>query len=64
VLNEQLRSRFDVDWFRNPGAGPWLVGELFSHGQRETAEEISTRVGGGVLSFQPLIRKVEALLEA
>jgi len=64
VLNEQLTSRFDVDWFRNPGAGPWLVGDLFSHGQRETAEEISTRVGGGPLSFQPLVRKVEALLEA
>jgi len=64
VLNEQLTSRFDVDWFRNPGAGPWMVSELFSHGQRETAEEISTRVGGGVLSFQPLVRKVEALLEA
>jgi peptidase M3-like protein len=64
VLNEQLTALFDVDWFRNPGAGPWLVGELFSHGQRETAEEISTRVGGGALSFQPLVRKIEALLDA
>jgi len=64
VLNEQLTARFDVDWFRNPGTGQWLVGELFSHGQRETAEEISTRVGGGALSFQPLVRKIEALLDA
>ena len=64
VLNEQLTARFDIDWFRNPGAGPWLVSELFSHGQRETAEEISSRVGGGSLSFQPLARKIEALLEA
>jgi hypothetical protein len=63
VLNEQLTARFDVDWFRNPGAGPWLVGELFSYGQRETAEEISARTGGGALSFQPLVRKIEALLE-
>ena len=63
VLNEQLTARFDVDWFRNPGAGPWLVSELFSHGQRETAEEISARTGGGSLSFRPLIRKIEALLE-
>ena len=39
--------------FRNPGAGPWLVTELFSYGQRETAEEISARVGGGALTFQP-----------
>lgn len=64
VLNEQLTARFDIDWFRNPGAGPWLVTELFSHGQRETAEEISTRTGGGALSFRPLARRIEALLEA
>lgn len=64
VLNEQLTARFDDDWFRNPGAGPWLVSELFSHGQRETAEEISTRTGGGALSFRPLVRRIEALLEA
>jgi hypothetical protein len=64
VLNEQLTTRFDIDWFRNPGAGPWMVDELFSHGQRETAEEISARTGGGALSFQPLIRKIEALLDA
>jgi len=64
VLNEQLTARFDIDWFRNPGAGPWLVSELFSHGQRETAEEISARTGGGALSFQPLARRIEALLEA
>ncbi|HKC79576.1 MAG TPA: hypothetical protein VKB91_00165 [Gemmatimonadaceae bacterium] len=64
VLNERLTARFDIDWFRNPGAGPWMVAELFSHGQKETAEEVSARVGGGALSFQPLIRKIEALLEA
>jgi hypothetical protein len=64
VLNEKLTSRFDVDWFRNPSAGPWMVSELFSHGQRETAEQISARVGGGALSFQPLARKIEALLES
>ena len=64
VLNEKMTARFDIDWFRNPSAGPWMVSELFSHGQRETAEEISARVGGSTLSFQPLARKVEALLEA
>jgi hypothetical protein len=41
-----------------------MISELFSHGQRDTAEEISARVGGGTLSFQPLVRKIEALLEA
>ena len=62
VLNEELTARFDVDWFRNPSAGPWMVGELFAQGQRDTAEEIASRVGAGTLSFQPLIRKIESLL--
>lgn len=64
LLNESFTARFDVDWFRNPAAGPWLVRELFSEGQRETAEEIATRVGppGEGLSFAPLIRNIERLL--
>jgi hypothetical protein len=62
VLNEELTARFDVDWFRNPSAGPWMVGELFSQGQREGAEEIATRAGAGSLSFQPLIKRIESLL--
>jgi hypothetical protein len=62
VLNEELTARFDADWFRNPSAGPWMVGELFSQGQRESAEEIATRAGAGTLSFQPLIRRIESLL--
>ena len=64
ILNEQLTSRFDVDWFRNPSAGPWMVEELFAQGQRENAEEIAGRAGADELSFQPLVRKIEALLEA
>jgi hypothetical protein len=62
VLNETLTARFDVDWFRNPGAGPWIANELFAQGQRETAEEIATRAGAGTLSFNPLVRRIEALL--
>jgi hypothetical protein len=64
VLNEELTSRFDVDWYRNPSAGPWLVRELFAQGQRENADEIGARAGGRSLSFLPLIKKIEALLEA
>jgi Peptidase family M3 len=88
VLNEELTTRFDSDWFRNPNAGPWIVGQLFSSGQRDTAEEIAAAVStvhaaavgsrraeraekgatpegsGEALSFDPLTRKVEALLEA
>ena len=64
ILNEQLTRRFDVDWFRNPSAGPWIVQELFAQGQRENAEEIAARAGAPKLSFDPLVRKIEALLEA
>ena len=63
VVDESLVNRFDVDWFRNPGAGPWLVRELFAEGQRETADEIAKRAGAD-LSFTPLIRKIEGLLGA
>lgn len=62
VLNEALTTRFDVDWFRNPSTGPWMAHELFSQGQRESPEEVATRAGAGTLSFQPLVRRIEALL--
>jgi hypothetical protein len=56
-----------------------MVSELFSPGQRNTAEEVAAvvasnggtiggRASGGVatsaLSFAPLIRKIEALIES
>lgn len=63
VVDESLVNSFDMDWFRNPAAGPWLVRELFAEGQRETADEIAQRAGG-TLSFTPLIRKIEKLLDA
>ena len=62
ILNEKLTGRFDVDWFRNPSAGPWIARELFAQGQRESAEEIAARAGAHELSFEPLIRKIESLL--
>ncbi|MEO8579312.1 MAG: hypothetical protein ABI469_03615 [Gemmatimonadales bacterium] len=64
ILNEELTKRFDVDWFRNPSAGPWISQELFAQGQRESADEIAARAGGRTLSFQPLIRRIEGLLGA
>lgn len=66
LINESLVSTFNIDWFRNPAAGPWLTRELFSEGQRETAEEVAARVSpaGERLSFAPLIRSIEKLLES
>ncbi|MBA3340562.1 MAG: hypothetical protein H0T48_01875 [Gemmatimonadaceae bacterium] len=64
LLSECLVEQFDQDWYRNPAAGPWMIGELWSEGQRETAEEIAARirVGSDPLSFAPLIRNIEKLL--
>ena len=64
VINESLVSRFDIDWYRNPAAGPWVTRELWAEGQRETAEELASRIGlsGERLSFGPLVRNIETLL--
>ena len=64
LLTESLVERFDVDWYRNPRAGPWLVQNLFAEGQRERADEIAERVAARALSFAPLVRSTEALLVA
>jgi hypothetical protein len=63
-INDALVSRFDIDWYRNPAAGPWVVENLWAEGQRESAEEIAARVdaSGEKLSFAPLLRNIESLL--
>jgi hypothetical protein len=64
LLNESLVERFDIDWYRNPSAGPWIVEQLWAEGQRETAEELAARVSmkGEKLSFDPLVRNIGTLL--
>jgi Peptidase family M3 len=62
LLATVLTERFDEDWFRNPRAGPWLVGQLLNEGQRELADELATRVGGRALSFGPVVEAVERLV--
>jgi hypothetical protein len=62
LLAETLTERYDVDWWRNPRAGPWVCGTLFGEGQRELADELAQRVAGKPLSFAPLIRAVERAL--
>jgi hypothetical protein len=63
-LREVLVSQFDEDWYRNPRTGPWMVRELFGEGQRELASELAARVGAASLSFDPVIRGIEAGLTA
>ncbi|MDQ6737123.1 MAG: hypothetical protein M3Z30_05440 [Gemmatimonadota bacterium] len=62
LLDEGLVERFNEDWWRNPATGPWLVGELFAEGQRESASELAHRVAGADISFGPITRRIEALL--
>jgi hypothetical protein len=62
LLAETLVERFNDDWWRNPNAGPWIVEQLFSRGQRELAEEQAQRVAKKSLSFAPLVKSIEGLL--
>ncbi len=64
LINETLVAKFDIDWFRNPSAGPWMIRELWAEGQRESAEELAARIApsGGTLSFAPLVRNIAQLL--
>ncbi len=61
ALTAFLDEKFNDDWHRNPAAGPWIVGDLFAIGQRDTADEIAGRIGAS-LSFAPLIKKIEGML--
>ncbi|HEY4303969.1 MAG TPA: hypothetical protein VGM82_05860 [Gemmatimonadaceae bacterium] len=62
LLTETLVERYDVDWWRNPRAGPWIIAALFGEGQRELAHEQAARVANKPLSFAPLVRSVEQML--
>jgi len=64
ALREMLVTQFDEDWYRNPSAGPWMVRESFGEGQRELASELAARVGAPPLSFDPVIKAIEAGLSA
>ena len=62
IIGESLVNRFDADWWRNPRAGPWLAGSLFSEGQHDSGDELAARVAGTSLGFAPLVREAEASL--
>lgn len=62
LITETLVERYDVDWWRNPRAGPWITQALFGEGQRELAGEQAQRVAGKSLTFAPLVRAIERSL--
>ena len=62
LIAETLVEKYNVDWWRNPRAGPWIAEELFGEAQRELAHEQATRISGKALSFTPLVRSIERML--
>jgi hypothetical protein len=62
LITETLVERYDVDWWRNPRAGPWIAQALFGEAQRELAHEQAERVAGKAMDFGPLVRSVERML--
>jgi hypothetical protein len=62
LLTETLMERYDVDWWRNPRAGPWIAQALFGEAQRELAHEQASRVAKKPMDFAPLVRSVERML--
>lgn len=60
-LLDALHQRFDVDWWRNPEAGPWLV-ELFAQGGLESAPVLAQRLALGPLTLLRTVPGLNALL--
>jgi len=61
-LRDQLRQRFDVEWFRNDRTGPFLL-ELWREGQRRTVDELAADLGLGPLTIEPLLAQIAADLD-
>ena len=57
ILQRVLLDRFDVEWYRNPAAGPFLA-EILSAGQREDGGQLATQLGADRLTPEPLLEDV------
>jgi hypothetical protein len=64
VLAESLVERFDVDWYRNPRSGPWLVQGVFAPACGEVAAEMVKGATAREPSLRPYIDHLERLLSA
>jgi len=62
ILDAQLRSalqdEFGDEWHRDPRAGKYLR-ELWSYGQKYTADEVVKTIGYAGLDIDPLMREIE-----
>jgi hypothetical protein len=62
TLGQQLRSRFDEDWFRNPAAGPHLR-NLFATGRQFSAPELSVQLSSTPLGFGPVLEELTEVVQ-
>jgi len=62
TLRARLVDQFDEDWFRNPRSGPFLL-EMLARGQRDDAVVVAREALGAGLTFAPLVRQCEAMLQ-
>ena len=64
VLAHELVERFDVDWYRNPRAGPWLVQAVLAPARGGTAMEMIKGATGREPSLHPYLAQLERVLAA
>ncbi len=64
VLSDSLVERFDVDWYRNPSAGPWLVDGLFAPAVGELMAEVVKGATGREPTLGPYIARLERVLSS
>lgn len=62
ILKAALEREFGVPWWSDPGSGRWLAEELFSHGNRWSADELAVRLSGQPLTFGPLRESLDTAL--
>ena len=64
TLVDELVQLFDVDWYRNPRAGPWLAQNVLGPADGELAGEVVVRAVGREASLKPYIGRLERALAA
>ena len=62
LLTNELESRFDDDWYRNPRTGPFL-GDWFAAGLTYDAHEMATKLGSADLASDELAASIRRRLE-
>jgi len=62
LLNRELKSRFDDDWYRNPRTGPFL-GDWLAAGLTYDARELATKLGATDLVSDELVTSIRQRLE-